>query len=124
MIPQDEFMHDYPRNLDSAWKENWYFSFIDRKNRAWGINHISLMRHTQKGRFTAVHVVDDQILPYSNLIDIEALKETSDGNLRVEFIDPFQRFRVTFIGPMHKVEINFEALFPAFDYGRPGISME
>jgi hypothetical protein len=118
MEPQDEFVHDYPKGLDTPWKENWYFNFIDRKNRAWGINHISLMRHTNKGRFTAVHVVDDEIIPYSNLIDIEDLEETTDGNLTFEFIEPFKKFRVTFNGPRHEVKIDYDALFPAFDYGK------
>jgi hypothetical protein len=26
----DELIHAYPDNLDSPWKENWYFNFIDR----------------------------------------------------------------------------------------------
>lgn len=118
MKPQDDFMHDYPKNLESAWKENWYFNFIDRRNRAWGINHISLMRHTQKGRFTAIHVVDDEILPYTNVIDIEDLKGTSDGTLTFEFIEPFQKFRVAFNGPSHQLEIQLDALFPVFNYGK------
>jgi hypothetical protein len=118
MEPRDEFIHDYPRALDSPWKENWYFNFIDRKNGAWGINHISLMRHTNKGRFTAIHVVDDEIIPYSNLIDIGNLKETTDGTLTFEFIQPFEQFRITFNGPLHQLDLKFEALFPPFDYGK------
>ncbi|MEW6442232.1 MAG: hypothetical protein AB1640_14945 [bacterium] len=118
MDPRDEGIHDYPKDLETAWKENWYFNFIDRKNRAWGINHISLMRHTNQGRFTAIHVVDDEILPYSNLMDIENLRETADGKLRFEFPEPFKKFRVSFSGPWHQVEIEYEALFPAHDYGK------
>ena len=118
MEAKDEFIHDYPRDLDSPWKENWYFNFIDRKNRAWGINHISLMRHTNKGRFTAIHVVDEEIIPYSNVIDIEGLAETSDGRLTFAFLEPFRRFHVTFNGPRHRLALDYDALFPAFDYGK------
>jgi hypothetical protein len=118
MDPKDELIHAYPKNLDTPWKENWYFNFIDRKNNAWGINHISLMRHTNKGRFTAIHVVDEEIIPYSNVIDIEDLAETTDGALTFEFIEPFKKFRVTFDGPRHQVKIDYDALFPAFDYGK------
>ena len=112
-------MHEYPKHVDTPWKENWYFNFIDREHMAWGINHISLMRHTQMGRFTAVHVVDDEILPYSNLIPIGDLRETTDGVLSFEIIEPFKRCRVTFNGPWHQVELEYEALFPAFYYGAP-----
>ena len=119
MNPRDEFMHEYPKSTDTPWKENWYFNFIDRKHRAWGIHHISLMRHTQMGRFTAVHVVDDEIMPYTNLVGVQDLKELSDGTLAVEFIEPFKRFRVTFNGPRHQTEITYEALFEAFYYGKP-----
>ena len=38
----EEKIHDYPKPLDSHWKENWYFNFIDKENRAWGVNHFSL----------------------------------------------------------------------------------
>jgi len=119
MEPRDEYIHDYPEDLDAPWKENWYYNFIDRKNGVWGINHISLMRHTNKGRFSCVHVVDDQILPYSNRIDIADLKETTDGKLKVEVIEPFKKFKVTFDGPMHRLELDYEGIFPVYLYKRP-----
>jgi len=34
MDSRDEFVHSYPKPLDAPWKENWYFNFIDRPNRA------------------------------------------------------------------------------------------
>ncbi len=121
MEPRDEFVHEYPRPLDAPWKENWYFNFIDRKNRAWGINHISLTRLDGKGRFTAFHVVDEQVLMYSNLIVVEDHpKELTDGRLKFEFLEPERRFRVTFNGPQHKVELNYQARFPVFDYATGG----
>lgn len=118
MDPIDEKVHEYPKPLGAHWKENWYFNFIDRERNAWGINHISLMRHIQKGRFSAFHVVDNEVLMYSNLIDIEDnLKDLTDGKLRFEFIEPFKRFRVTFNGPIHQVDLSYDARFEAFDYG-------
>jgi hypothetical protein len=124
MDPKDEFIHDYPKDLDTPWKENWYFNFVDRKNRAWGINHISLDRSVQQGRFSAIHVVDEQVLPYSNIIDIKDLKETSDGNLTIEFIEPFKKFRVAFNGPMHQLDLIYEAHFEPFHFGVPKIAEE
>jgi len=118
MDPRDESAHEYPKPLGAHWKENWYFNFIDRANNAWGINHISLMRHVQKGRFSAFHVVDNEVLMYSNLIDIDDnLEELTDGKLKFDFIEPFKRFRVTFNGPLHQVDIAYDARFEAFDYG-------
>ncbi len=117
MEPRDELIHEYPKDLDAPWKENWYFNFIDRENRAWGINHVSLMRDTQKGRFSAFHIVDDEILMYMNVIDIDDdLKEVTDGNLKFEFLEPFKRFRVSFEGPQHKAVLDYEARFEVFDY--------
>jgi len=121
MDPRDEFVHTYPRPLAAPWKENWYFNFIDRPNRAWGIHHISLMREVQKGRFSAFHVVDDEILMHSNVMDIDDdLKELSDGRLRVEFLEPFKRFRLTLDGPLHKAQLDCEARFEVFDYAMAG----
>jgi len=117
MQPQDEFVHEYPKPLDSHWKENWYFNFIDRDAGAWGINHVSLERHKQTGRFTALHVVDGKMLLYSNVIDIEdELPEITDGKLKFEFVEPEKRFRLTFNGPRHQVDLEYTARFPVFDY--------
>jgi len=113
----DEKVHDYPKPLDAHWKENWYFNFIDRENNSWGINHISLMRHDQKGRFSAFHIVDDEVHMYSNLIDIDDnLDELTDGKLKFEFIEPYKKFRVTFDGPRHQVDLSYDARFETFDY--------
>lgn len=122
MDPKDEFIHDFPADLESPWKENWYFNFIDRENNAWGINHVSLMRDKKKGRFTAFHVIDGEILPYANLIDIdENLNEITDGKLKFEFVEPFKQFKLTFDGPKHKVDLTYNARFEVFDYamGKP-----
>ena len=122
MEARDELIHEYPDNLDSPWKENWYFNFIDRENNAWGINHVSLMRDKKKGRFAAFHVVDGQILMYANMIDIdENLKEVTDGRLKFDFVKPFKKFRLTLDGPQHKVDLNYKARFDVFDYamGKP-----
>jgi hypothetical protein len=120
--PQDEYVHqDYPRNEEEAWKENWYFNFIDRENNAWGINHISLERHKQQGRFSAFHVVDGEILMYLNYIPLtEDFKEITDGKFRVEFVEPHKEFRLTFDGPNHSVDLNYLARFDVFDYAAKG----
>lgn len=116
--PQDEFVHqDYPRDEERAWKENWYFNFIDRRNNAWGINHISLERHKQRARFSAFHVVDGETLMYLNYIPLaEHFTELTDGKLRVEFVEPHKRFHLAFEGPNHSVDLTYLARFEVFDY--------
>ncbi len=122
MEPQDEFVHEYPKDLDTPWKENWYFNFIDRENKAWGINHFSLERHKSRARFSAFHIIDDEISLYSNLVDIdENFKELDDGKLKAEFLQPMKKFRLSFDGPKHKLAIDYNARFEVFDYtgGKP-----
>ncbi len=120
LSPQDDFIHqDYPRQDVKPWKENWYFNFIDRKNQAWGINHISLQRNIQKGRFTAMHVIDGETIPYVNEIDLdENFSELTDGNFRVDIIEPHRKYHLTFNGPSHSVSLNYEARFELFDYAK------
>jgi len=121
MEPRDEYFHDFPEPLSAHWKENWYFNFIDRERKAWGINHISLLRHRSQGRFSAFHVIDDEVLMYSNLIDIgDEMQELTDGRLKFEFIEPGKRCRVTFHGPRHSAELDYQARFPVFDYAPAG----
>ncbi|RJP16110.1 MAG: hypothetical protein C4520_19030 [Candidatus Abyssobacteria bacterium SURF_5] len=116
--PEDEFIHhDYPRGTTDAWKENWYFNFIDRKNKAWGINHISLERHKQKAHFRAFHVVDDEILMYANQIPLDDnLRELNDGKLSIEFVEPHKTFRLTLHGPNHSLDLMYSARFDVFNY--------
>ncbi|MEW6441130.1 MAG: hypothetical protein AB1640_09385 [bacterium] len=120
--PQDELVHrDYPRSADKAWKENWYFNFIDRQHNAWGINHISLERHKQSGRFSAFHVVDGEILVYLNHVPVgEDFSDLTDGKLRVELVEPHRQFRLSFAGPNHSVDLTCLARFEVFDYAAPG----
>lgn len=120
--PRDESVHEYPHPPGAPWKENWYFNFIDRERGAWGINHVSLMRHRGQGRFSAFHVVDGEVLMYSNVIEIgDDFTALDDGKLRFEFIEPFKRFRLTFAGPRHRVVLDYRARFEVFDYamGKP-----
>ena len=131
MESKDEFVHEYPKPLDAHWKENWYFNFIDRENRAWGVNHISLERHRQRGRFSAFHVIDNTPVLYSTLIDIDDnFSELTDGRLKFEFLEPFKKFRVTFDGKSHQLELDYDARFQVFDYaltrrpGKKGVPLE
>ncbi len=120
--PEDEFVHkDYPRDQEMAWKENWYFNFIDREKNAWGINHISLERHKQNARFAAFHIVDDEILMYLNEVPLtEDFSELADGKLRVDFVEPHKKFHLTFDGPNHSVDLTYLARFDVFDYPQRG----
>ena len=115
---EDEYIHqDYPRDSEMPWKENWYFNFIDKKNNAWGFNHISLERHKKRGRFTAIHVVDGEVVKYQEYFPLsEGFSELNDGKLHLEFIEPHREFRLRFNGPCHSVDLTFLARFDVFDY--------
>ena len=116
--PDDDYCHlDYPGELQRLWKENYYFNFIDVENGAWGMNHISLERKTNKGRFRALHIVDDEVLFHENTIDIPDRAEClSDGLLSIHIIEPFKKYLLVFNGPKHRAELTFEARFPVRDY--------
>jgi len=117
-----DYIHqNYPRQKSKPWKENWYFNFIDRANNAWGINHISLQRHIQKGRFMAMHIIDGKTVPYINEIDLtDDFSDISDGNFHVEIAEPHQKFQLTFKGPEHSVNLTYDARFEVFDYEKQG----
>ncbi len=120
LLSKDDFIHqNYPRQSEKSWKENWYFNFIDRKNQAWGINHVSLQRHIQKGRFMAIHVIDGEIIPYINEIDLtEDFSVLTDGNFRVDILEPHRKYNLSFTGPMYSVDLTYEARFDLFDYAK------
>ena len=115
---EDEYIHqDYPRDSEIPWKENFYFNFVDKPNNAWGFNHFSLERHKNRGRFTAMHVIDGEVYKYQEYMPLpEGFSELNDGKLQLEFIRPHQEFRLRFNGPSHSLDLTFLGRFDVFDY--------
>jgi hypothetical protein len=116
--PEDDYCHhDYPKDTSDVWKENWYFSFVDKDNKAWGMNHISLTRNEQVGRFRAMHIVDDEPLIYEENMELtDPVENISDGKLSFEIIEPHRKHRIVFNGPKHSVDLVFEARFELVDF--------
>jgi len=115
---KDEFIHkDYPRGSTRPWRENYYYAFIDREQKAWGKNHFSLERYTQKGIFTAANVVDGEVIRYMNAIDLDDdFSELNDGKLCLEILEPHKKHHLIFQGPRYSLDLTFEKRFEPFDY--------
>lgn len=121
LTPADEYLHlDYPKVLRRAWKENYYFNFIDVPAGVWGINHFSISRHTGTATFRAFHYVDGQVRQHVSSIPWRDGTVVGDEKLRLEIVNPFEKQRVVFDDGGYSVDLVFTPRFDVFDYNAHG----
>ena len=118
VAPEDEFVHiDFPRPLEKSWKENYYFNYVDRKNHAWGVFHVSLMRLEKKARFRTHHVIDGEPWQHIELIDIDDdFGELVSSKMRIEFVEPLREMRVVFKDEALALDLRYTGRFDPYDY--------
>jgi hypothetical protein len=117
--PEDEFRHPTPKGAEELiFGDTLWVSVVDPKANIFGVNHFHL---TNKGfgRFEALYVIDGVQQSYGNKypLGVEADEGPwTDGRLRYEVVDPFERIRISFDGPRYAFDFEFVARFAAFDY--------
>ena len=117
--PQEDHIHqDFPRDDARPWKENCGFVAVDPENDAVFMFHFSLMRNKRMAKFSRWHNIQGEMVRSDELFDIdENLSEFAQGRLKVEFVEPFEKMRVTDNGDDYQLEVNLQARFDAYDWG-------
>ncbi len=103
-----------------TWKENWVFPALDRRNRVASLFHFSLRPSDGEGIFTAKFCVDGEEFRYVGRspipADIQSMKTVENERVRLEVLEPGQRFRLSYSGPELDVSLLYIARFPPFDF--------
>jgi hypothetical protein len=119
----DERLHEWPRDCDTTWKENYYWNLADRVAGVWGFSHVSLVRTSGRGLFTAVYMIDGRVRMHRGEIAVgDADIELGDGVLLVEIVEPHRLHRLCIDTAEYRLDAEYEARFAPFSYGGRKIS--
>lgn len=114
---QDEFLHDWPTDCDTTWKENYYWNLADRRSGVWGFCHASFERTSATAVFAAIFHVDGRVRFYRNQVDAAGEAPVlGDGTLRATIVEPFVRHHIEIDTAEYRLDLDYAARFPAFSY--------
>ncbi len=111
----EEYPHDYPSRLD--WKESWYFTYMDPKNKICGVFYISHYPNNGRTDYLTTYSVDGKLDGYMNSTGVSGkLKEITDGKLTFELVKPNQKWNVILETEKINMDFAFFGRFPPFRF--------
>jgi len=118
VLPEDEYLHPAPEDLQGLWSDNLWFSICDREADIFGVNHVHA---TNKGyvRFSTMLVIDGLPMPWANkaLLDVTGkFDRLTDGNMIYEVVEPLKELRIQYDGLRYGFDLTYRGRFPVFDY--------
>ncbi len=117
VIDTDEFLHPWPADCPTTWKENYYWNLADRSAGIWGFQHVSFVRTEGMVRFAAFHMIDGQIRAHRSERRLDAGDDRlSDGILSAEIVEPLHVHRVRVDAPEYRLDLTYQARFAPFSY--------
>lgn len=114
---KDEFMHDFD-TFPPHHNESWYFNFIDGKNAVYLITRWSMEMHDKKSRIMLILLVDGKSYVYLNDIPLEEMPDNWEFDSKVKYycIEPMKQWKLTFEDKKFKLDVNYDALYPVFNF--------
>jgi len=119
ITPEDEFNHQ-PHG-ERNWRENCWLTFFDHANELRGVVYQNLQPELGKAlvlvmlyhRDRPLLVVRDVAVP----LQPDSHERRAAGPTRFECLEPFQRWRVVVDHGDVQLEVTWEGLYPAYDWG-------
>lgn len=119
-LPIDDLPHPVPDIAKLRWKENWLFVIMAPDQNCYGLCHVNTEPGFDRARFTFNLVLDGQRYKYSNerpFRGIAAFDRTlTDGAVRIDFLEPGQRYRLIVQTDEIKADFEFSGTHPTFDF--------
>ncbi len=113
----DEFLHDWPADCDTTWKENYYWNMADREAGVWGFCHASFERTRGRAVFAAIFHIDGRVRFYRNEIEgVGDRPELGDGIVQATIVSPFAQHHIVVDAAEYRLDLDYSARFPAFSY--------
>ena len=121
LTDQDEFLHmDFPTDAKASWKENYYFSYVDKNADAMGMLHFSIHRHRGIAAIQSYHHIGGEIFSYRNTPAFPAEASDNkqlivdDGAYSIEILEPMKRHKVCLVHEGTRIELEFEGRMPPY----------
>jgi hypothetical protein len=112
--------HRVPPQVFMPWKENWCFTGVDPVRQTAMVWHVSLRPVDGEGIFTCKLDGPDVRIRHVGRHPIgrgvDPFEILTDGSVRVEVVEPHQRFHLVYRGPDIEFDCDFTARFPPFDF--------
>lgn len=116
----DDRPHPIPPYAYLRYKENYFFIVMDPEREVFGISHFNNEPLFDRARFTLNLNIRGQHFAYANETpmpkEFEMASELSDGKLTIRFVEPHQRFDMSFEDDNLSLDVVFEARLPTFDF--------
>jgi len=117
----DDLPHPVPPIAYLRWKENYFFVVICQKQNVFGICHINNEPGFNRSRFTLNLSVRGTLHSYASEqefpSDFAMSKQLSDGTLTITIHRSDSHFGVVLTSNDMKVDLQFKARLPSFDFG-------
>ncbi|UZW57509.1 hypothetical protein NUH86_18175 [Sphingobium sp. JS3065] len=119
-LPIDDLPHPVPDIAKLRWKENWLFVVMAPEQGCYALCHVNTEAAFDRARFTFNMVLDGKRYKYSNERPFEGIsafdRSLTDGVVRIDFVEPGHRFRLTVKTEEIDTEFEFSATHPTFDF--------
>jgi hypothetical protein len=120
LVDADEYAHEPNERPD--WRESYYFNWVDLDSGISGFSTIGLLPNASKREFVFALFYEDKREAYfvepDGPVSQDFHESLSDGVLSYEVVEPFKEWRILYRGTNLKVDIQWIARFPAYDFGQ------
>ncbi|MBW1683932.1 MAG: hypothetical protein JRS35_02600 [Deltaproteobacteria bacterium] len=91
VVPDDEYLHPAPADIEGLWSDNLWFSICDREADVFGVNHIHA---TNKGyaRYSTMLVIDGLPMPWANKAPLTATGKFDELGVAIHHDDELRWF--------------------------------
>ncbi len=116
---KDDHAHEPDAKL--AWRESYYFNWVDLKRGISGFSTVGLLPNANKREFVFALFYDNERETYweepDGAIPTDFRNSLSFDRLSFEMIEPLKEWRIKYILDHLEVDIKWKARFPAYDFG-------
>ena len=108
-------------NDNPAWRESYYFNWVDLRRRISGFTTIGLLPNAEKREFVFAIFYDDKRELFWNEpegeIPTDFDESLSHDSLSFELVEPMKEWNIGFRGNNLEIHMNWKQRFPPYDFG-------
>ncbi len=120
IVSKDDYFHMSDANKE--WRESYYFNFVSRDNKTSGFTTIGFLPNQEKAEFVFAFASEDKQILYFEEHKMSAKCQSdnllTDNTLTYRLVKPMRTWRIEFLNESLDLQIQWNARFPPFDFGK------